>query len=586
MAAIADSASFRTNGYRRDLARRLGLTGFGAWWAEQLAALMPGRLRAALEKRRTRPVLAFDGSRATLWRPAPANGRIQMTAVAEIPLYADQEIVRVGGRNAFAPLLRAANGGAPEIVVALSPRNALRKRLTLPAAIEPNLHQALAYDLDRHTPFKADELYFDAAVVDRDTARNTVQVDLAAARRAVVDPMLRHAENFGARVVAVTIDPPATAAASRLNLLPEERRAGDAHWLRWQVVLPAILLGAGIIAALVLPVWQKRMEAIALNQQADDARQRAQVSDSLRSELDRRVGDYNFALERKYAFPGTVQVLDDITHILPDDTWLTQLELRSVRGKDGQRELTLRGESANAGRLVSLLEDSKLFTQTAPRSPTTKIQPGPGEIFDVGAQLKPMPAPTPMPLDVTAAPPTPPRAAGGPPPSAAAPSLPPVSTAAPASAPAAPGAVAPAPPAGAMTANPAAPAAASAAVTPPPVTVAPAPAPGAGSANPAPPAVPPAAVAAPPVAAPQAAPASPQATPASTQAAPASPQLRPGMRFVPRSMRTGTPQGTTPAAPAAATGSIGGASQAPTESAPLEPPANEPEQPAPEADPP
>ena len=164
---------------------------------------------------------------------------------------------------------------------------------------------------------------------------------------------------------------------------------------------------AAILAALVLPVWQKREEAIALNQQSDQARQRAGVSDALRTELERKIGEYNFALERKYAFPGTVQVLDDITHLLPDDTWLTQLELRSVRGKDGQRELTLRGESANAGRLVSLLEDSKLFTQAAPRSPTTKIQPGPGEIFDVGAQLKPSPPPQATPLDLTAPPPPP-----------------------------------------------------------------------------------------------------------------------------------------------------------------------------------
>jgi general secretion pathway protein L len=421
MAAIADSATFRSTRFGRDLARRFGLTGFGRWWAQQLAAMLPARLRAALEHRRARPVLAFDGSRATLWQPTASGGRVGMAEVAQIPLYADAETVAAGGRAALAPLARAANGAAPEVVVSLSPRNALRKRLTLPAAIEGNLHQALAYDLDRHTPFKADELYFDATIVDRDSSRNTLDVELAAARRAIVDPMLRHAENFGARVVAVTIDPPAAAPASRHNLLPGDRRSDDSPWLRWHVIIPAALLIAGAIAALVIPVWQKRVEAISLNEQSDAARQRATVSDALRTELDRRVGEYNFALERKYAFPGAVQVLDDITRILPDDTWLTQLELRGVRGKDGQRELTLRGESANAGRLVSLLEESKLFTQSAPRSPTTKIQPGPGEIFDVGAQLKPLTPPPAAPLDVTARPApaapsvtrAPPAAAGG-----------------------------------------------------------------------------------------------------------------------------------------------------------------------------
>lgn len=403
MAALTDSTSFNT-GPRRAVARRLGLTGFGRWWARELASMMPSPLRSALAHRRARPVLAFDGAQATLWRPVKAAGSVRMVESARIPLVGEAQAVAAGGRTAIAPLGRAANGMALEIVVALSSRASLRKRLTLPAAIEPNLRQALAYDLDRHTPFKSDELYFDAVVVDRDTARNTLEVDLAAARRAVVDPLLRQAESFGARVVGVTVDAPAMAGLSAFDLLRTER-PGDASSSRWRVAIPLLLLVAGVLVALALPLWQKRVEAISLNEQADAARQRAGTSDALRTELERRIGDYNFALERKYAFPSAVQVLDDITHLLPDDTWLTQLELRSVRGKDGQRELALRGESANAGRLVTLLEDSQFYRQAAPRSPTTKIQPGPGEIFDVGAQLTPLPPRPAMPIDVTAAPP-------------------------------------------------------------------------------------------------------------------------------------------------------------------------------------
>src|SRR4029079_13767184 len=86
MAAIADSATFRTTGFARDLASRFGLTGFGRWGAQQLAALLPARLRGALEHRRARPVLAFDGSRATLWQPSSSGGRVQMVEVAQIPL--------------------------------------------------------------------------------------------------------------------------------------------------------------------------------------------------------------------------------------------------------------------------------------------------------------------------------------------------------------------------------------------------------------------------------------------------------------------------------------------------------------------
>jgi len=65
----------------------------------------------------------------------------------------------------------------------------------------------------------------------------------------------------------------------------------------------------------------------------------------------------------------------------------------------------LRGETANAGRLVQLFEESQMFTQAAQRGPTTKIQPGPGEIFDLGAQLKPQAPPPPVTTAVTVAPP-------------------------------------------------------------------------------------------------------------------------------------------------------------------------------------
>src|SRR6476619_1245881 len=102
MAVIADSTSFKTSAYGRDLARRLGLTGFGHWWARELAAMMPSRIRAALEHRRARPVLAFYGSRATLWRPIRANGHVKMTEIGQISLYADAESVAAAGRAVLA----------------------------------------------------------------------------------------------------------------------------------------------------------------------------------------------------------------------------------------------------------------------------------------------------------------------------------------------------------------------------------------------------------------------------------------------------------------------------------------------------
>src|SRR6266545_3239495 len=395
-----DTASFNLRQGLRESAHQLGLAAFWRWWTGQLAALVPAALRVAMQRRRLRPVIAFDSTSAALWEPGTADGALAYVESARIDLAGDPAAVAQAGRAAIERMPLVSYGGpvaAPRVVVALAPAKVLRKRLVLPAAVEENLKQALAYDLDRHTPFRADELNFDAVVIDRDMAKREIVVDWAAARRADVDQARRTAESFGATVVGVAADTPGHAdptRLARLNLLPEADRVDPAWWRRWRLWVPAVLLLAVAAFATLLPIWQKRDYTIALNRQVDQAHQQASAADALRTALEQQMGDYNFVLAKKYGYASATQVVDDVTKLLPDDTWLTQLELKStVKNKEPLRELLLRGESGNAGRLVSLLEESKLFEQAAPRSPTTKIQPGPGEIFDLGAQLKPLPPP-------------------------------------------------------------------------------------------------------------------------------------------------------------------------------------------------
>ncbi len=389
----------------QEFARRLGLAGFLEWWSGQLGPFVPAAPRAALAHRRMRPVLLFDGDHATLWRPVLDQGRASMQQGPSIALSGDASANAAGhaALTSLAPMVYGGAASAMRIVVAVPARDVLRKQIVLPAAVEENLLQALTYDLDRHTPFKAEELYFDAAVTRRDPVRGTIDIDFAAVRRAVVDPALKHAAAWGAEVSAVVPAAADMAASSRVNLLPPAMRPARSFWRRWQFWIPLAVLSLLALAAVVIPLWQKRDYAIALNTLADQARAQAAISETLRQELDGKVADYNTALERKFAFPGALQAVNFVSKLLPDDTWLTQLELKSVtKGKEVQKEVFVRGETGNAGRLVQLFEDSQHFAQAAPRAPTTKIQPGPGEIFDLGAQLKPRTAPERLPLIVRA----------------------------------------------------------------------------------------------------------------------------------------------------------------------------------------
>ena len=390
--------------HARNAAHRAGLPRFWRWWSAELAPLIPAAWRGGMRRRLTRPVVEFGDGEAIFWRPQVVDGELRLIEVARVALSGDAGEVAAAGRaaiNAVATATAGETAAKPKVVIALPPRQVMRKTLLLPAAVEENLAQALSYDLDRHTPFRPEQLYFDATVIDRNPDTKTIGVDWVAALKTAVDSARRQVEDWGGIVVAVVPGPPFSTGArpTRLNLIPHETRPPSAMWRRWQLWVPAALVALGALAVLMVPLVQKREYAIALNKQTESARGEAEAADALRTQLERQQGDYNYALAKKYAYPGTVQIIDDITRLLPDDTWITQMEVKStVRGKDAARELTLRGESANAGALISTLEESKLVEQAALQSPTTKLQPGPGEVFVLGSRLRTGTPPEPVPV--------------------------------------------------------------------------------------------------------------------------------------------------------------------------------------------
>src|SRR5215470_12211316 len=166
----------------RDAANRAGLPRFWRWWIGELAPLFPATWRVAIRRRFARPVIELADGEAIFWRPDFGDGRTRLSIVERVSLTGDTDAVLAAGRAAVARLAANASGGiaAPKVTVALNPRHVLRKELSLPAAVEENLMQTLAYDLDRHTPFRPEQLYFDAVVVNRDAAKKMLRVDWVA----------------------------------------------------------------------------------------------------------------------------------------------------------------------------------------------------------------------------------------------------------------------------------------------------------------------------------------------------------------------------------------------------------------------
>ena len=382
MAATPDFQSARPTPPWR---QRLGA--FWRWWTAEIAAMVPERLSMLGGAARV-PILAFEGDEIALLEPHLSSGesRVNLAALDE---------ARRGA--AVRALLERGGETRARARLALGHGEALMRRVKLPAATEENLSQVLAFEMDRLTPFKADEVYFDHRVVARDAQAAQIEVQVAMARREVVDAQVERLRRLGVSVQGVAIrDDLGHAGSGTLDLLPSEQR-GERETARERVVQRSLAVAAVALLALVLllPVWQKREAIIALHPVLAKAKQEAESTDAVARELERQANDYNFLLARKHGTPTVLAIIEEVSRLLPDNTWVQQLEVKTT-GKT--REVQITGETSSSSKLIEILEQSKLMQNAAPRGTVTRGSLPNTERFMIAAEVRPRTPPDSRPL--------------------------------------------------------------------------------------------------------------------------------------------------------------------------------------------
>lgn len=254
----------------------------------------------------------------------------------------------------------------------------LERNVTLPVAAESSLERVLGYELDRYTPFSADEVFWSAQVERRDRAQGRLQATLTLVPKATLAPLLEALASIG--VAPVALEGRAGAGAERrVRLAHSDGRA--ARRGKRLVMGAAVACAVLLVVAAGLPFFRQSQAASAVEARIAGLEPGRHEAEDLRQTLVARAAGSDAIAAEQAALADTLQTIAALTQILPDDTFLTALVLQ-------KRQVTIEGQSANAARLIGSLSADPVIRNAAFAAPVTRNDTG-SDLFSIKAEVRP-----------------------------------------------------------------------------------------------------------------------------------------------------------------------------------------------------
>lgn len=340
---------------------------FLLWWGGELAACIPGGLRQALAPR-GRSLSIILGKAGT---DLGLKGKGAAAEIfATIPTGNPEE------RRSAARIATKSLGKVSRCTLHLDPRHVLVKRMRLPEAASATLREVVGYEIERHTPFAGDAVYFHAAVERTFPDAQRIEAVVTLVPKSLVTEAIAETATWGLRVDRV--EAPTETGVVRLAVPRIRHRQPGLKGAVTVLSLCAILLAAGSIG---IPLWKKQQYLESLQARVPGALAKARAANVLAEQIDGRRTDLNFLREELARFPPRSLLLDELTRRLPDNCYLTRLSVN-------EGKVRLNGLVSAASEVIRVLEASPLLRGAAFDSPVVRDRQTDKDRFSISADIR------------------------------------------------------------------------------------------------------------------------------------------------------------------------------------------------------
>jgi general secretion pathway protein L len=255
----------------------------------------------------------------------------------------------------------------------------LRLTIPLPQAALENLDEAVAFQLDRYTPFLPEQVYLACAAGERAAGSDVVPIAATIVERRIAEDAVGTAQRLGFTVAAIEVGRGDTRERTADTLAVPELRGRSLGQFAVTAAAAVVLLALAA-AAIGLPFAREADRAEALRQQLAAVRGKAEAAQRVETEIAAQKLEANFLVDRKRDRASALAILAELTRLAPDDTWLSSAQFSAA-------QVQIAGLASSASGLIGRIETSELFHKAEFRSPVTPDQATGHEHFVISAQV-------------------------------------------------------------------------------------------------------------------------------------------------------------------------------------------------------
>lgn len=264
-----------------------------------------------------------------------------------------------------------------QLDIVMRPDHVLVRPLDFPKQAADFLDGMIRTQIDRLTPWTASDAVFGTSP-PASLANERIRLMLAATSRQKIEPLVKLAGDLRVSSVAGLVDLH-EAEGARIRLFETQpsgsgRTVDVSRLLRLGLSLAVV----GAVASLIVSTYVGGMLDAEQHELQQHITQRRAV---LR--INQTGGSAEALLaKRKQTTPSSVLVLEAVSRVLPDTTYVTELRVEGDK-------MQVVGMTQDAPSLIRLIEQSPHFTRATFFAPTARGQSDPGERFHIEARMTP-----------------------------------------------------------------------------------------------------------------------------------------------------------------------------------------------------